>query len=87
MKIIDLLKPNSIALNYAPGSKEQLYDKLISLHDGAGTISDKKQFKADILKREEAYGYRRRGSDTARQERSRKETRSRGGNRSRRDRP
>ena len=53
MKIIDLLKPNSIALNYAPESKEQLYDKLISLHDGAGTISDKKQFKADILKREE----------------------------------
>ena len=51
MKIIDLLKPNSIALNYAPESKEQLYDKLISLHDGAGTISDKKQFKADRPRR------------------------------------
>ncbi len=53
MKVIDLLKENAIALNMSPSSKQELYDKLIDLHCGAGNVSDKEQFKKDIAKREE----------------------------------
>ena len=53
MKVIDLLKENAIALNFSAGSKEQLYDKLIGLHSGAGNLKDKEQYKSDIFKRDE----------------------------------
>ena len=49
MKVIDLLKPNAIALNFNTDSKEALYDKLIDLQSKAGNISDKAQYKKDLF--------------------------------------
>lgn len=53
MKVIDLLKPNAIALNFNMDSKEALYDKLIDLQSKAGNISDKAQYKKDLFLRDE----------------------------------
>ena len=53
MKVIDLLKPNAIALNFNTDSKEALYDKLIDLQSKAGNISDKAQYKKDLFLRDE----------------------------------
>lgn len=53
MKVIDLLKPNAIALNFNTDSKEALYDKLIDLQSKAGNISDKVQYKKDLFLRDE----------------------------------
>ena len=53
MKVIDLLKPNAIALNFNTDSKEALYDKLIDLQSKAGNISDKSQYKKDLFLRDE----------------------------------
>lgn len=53
MKVIDLLKPNAIALNFNTDSKEALYDKLIDLQSKAGNISDKTQYKKDLFLRDE----------------------------------
>ena len=53
MKVIDLLKENAITLNMKPASKQELYDKLIDLHYGAGNLSDKAQYRKDIATREE----------------------------------
>ncbi len=52
MKVIDLLTTDAIALNLNPGSKQELYDKLIDLHESIGNISDKAQYKKDIEERE-----------------------------------
>lgn len=52
MKVIDLLTSDAIALNLNPGSKQELYDKLIDLHKSVGNISDKAQYKSDIEARE-----------------------------------
>ena len=40
MRITDLLAPNAIELGVALASKSDAIEKLISLHDGAGNLSD-----------------------------------------------
>lgn len=52
MRVIDLLKENAVELNFAAKSKDVLYDKLIGLHDKAGNLSDKIQYRADIFARD-----------------------------------
>ena len=53
MKIIDLLKKEAIELNTSVGTKEEAIDKLISLHEKAGNLTDKEAYKKAILAREE----------------------------------
>lgn len=53
MKIIDLLNVNSIELNASVSSKADAIEKLVSLHEKAGNISDVVAFKKAILAREE----------------------------------
>lgn len=52
MRIVDLLKKEAIVLNADVSTKEEMLDTLIDLHDKAGNISDKEEFKKGILKRE-----------------------------------
>ena len=52
MKIRDLLSTESIQLNAAPTSKSDTINMLVDLMDAAGRLSDKKQYLADVLKRE-----------------------------------
>ncbi|MGM9540908.1 PTS fructose transporter subunit IIABC [Anaerovibrio sp.] len=52
MKIRDLLSTESIQLNAAPASKSDAINALVDLMDAAGRLSDKKQYLADVLKRE-----------------------------------
>ncbi|MDO5047288.1 MAG: fructose-specific PTS transporter subunit EIIC [Anaerococcus sp.] len=54
MKIIDLLKGESISLGQKPASKEEVIDRLIDLMDKSGAISDRDLYKKNILKREES---------------------------------
>ena len=54
MRIVDLLKPGAIQLGATLANKQEAIDKLISLHEKVGNISDRETFKAEILKREEA---------------------------------
>ena len=53
MRITDLLKSNAIELNVSLASKDEAIEKLIALHEKAGTLKDSAKFKEDILKREE----------------------------------
>lgn len=52
MRIIDLLKAQSIELNASVSSKDEAIDKLISLHQGAGNLADVEKYKEAILARE-----------------------------------
>lgn len=52
MRIVDLLKKDAVALNAKVSSKDEMLDLLIDLHEKVGNISDKKQFKEGIMKRE-----------------------------------
>ena len=52
MKINELLSETGIELGAAVGSKDEAIDKLISLLDAEGCLSDKAAFKEGILKRE-----------------------------------
>ncbi len=52
MKITDLLKPNAIALNISAESKDEAIEKLVSLHEAAGNLSDRESYKQDIWARE-----------------------------------
>lgn len=52
MRITDLLGKNAIELNICVGSKEEVINKLVSLHKKSGNISDEKTYKEDILVRE-----------------------------------
>lgn len=52
MKITELLRKESIALNVSVDNKEAAIDYLVDLHDKAGNISDKVQYKEGIVKRE-----------------------------------
>ncbi|MBQ9156877.1 MAG: PTS sugar transporter subunit IIA [Eubacterium sp.] len=52
MRIVDLLKREAVVLNADVSSKEEMLDLLVDLHDKAGNISDKAEFKKGILKRE-----------------------------------
>ena len=52
MKISDLLSKESISLGIEPGTKSDILDILIGLHEKAGNITDKNVYRADILARE-----------------------------------
>ena len=52
MRITDLLAPNAIELGVALASKSDAIEKLISLHDGAGNLSDVEGYRSAILARE-----------------------------------
>ena len=53
MRITDLLKKEAIELGAVVTSKEEAIDKLVSLMDQAGNITDKEEYKKGILAREE----------------------------------
>lgn len=53
MRVTDLLKHNAIVLNAMPKSKEEALQILIDLHAKVGNVSDKEEYKAGILAREE----------------------------------
>lgn len=53
MRIVDLLKKESIQLNAAPKSKSEAIDVLVDLQVKGGNISDKEEYKKGILAREE----------------------------------
>ncbi len=53
MRIIDLLKKDSILLNAAPKSKAEAIDMLVDLQVKGGCISDKEEYKKGIIAREE----------------------------------
>ncbi|MCD7873282.1 MAG: fructose-specific PTS transporter subunit EIIC [Clostridiales bacterium] len=52
MRIIDLLKPEAIMLNVAITSKDDAISALVALHDSAGNLNDKDEYKKAILARE-----------------------------------
>ena len=52
MRIVDLLKKDAVVLNAQVSSKEEVLDLLIDLHEKAGNITDRAQFKEGILQRE-----------------------------------
>lgn len=53
MRIIDLLKPSAIQLGASVSSKSQAIDKLVELHENAGSLADTQKYKQAILLREE----------------------------------
>lgn len=53
MRIVDLLKKESITLNAAPASKSEAIDMLIDLQAKSGSLTDKETYKKGILAREE----------------------------------
>ena len=52
MKIRDLLRPEAIELSVSAGSKEEIIDSLISLHEKAGNLKNVTAYKEAILARE-----------------------------------
>ncbi len=52
MRISDLLKTTTVKTGMQISSKEKAIDMLIDLHDKAGNLKDKEQYKDDILARE-----------------------------------
>lgn len=53
MRIVDLLKKESILLNASPKSKAEAIDMLVDLQVKGGNISDKEEYKKGILARED----------------------------------
>lgn len=53
MRIVDLLKKESIQLNAAPKSKSEAIDMLVDLQVKGGNISDREEYKKGIIAREE----------------------------------
>lgn len=53
MRIVDLLKKESIALGQAPGNKQEAIDMLVELQAKSGNIADVETYKKGILAREE----------------------------------
>ncbi len=53
MRIVDLLKKESILLNGSPKSKSEAIDMLVDLQVKGGNIADKEEYKKGILAREE----------------------------------
>lgn len=52
MRITDLLKKESIALNQTPASKQEAVDRLIGLHEAAGNLTDVQAYREAIWARE-----------------------------------
>lgn len=53
MRIVDLLKKDSLQLNASPKSKSEAIDMLVELQVKGGNIADKEEYKKGILAREE----------------------------------
>ncbi len=53
MRIVDLLKKDSIQLNVSPKSKNEAIDILVELQVKGGNIADKEEYKKEILARED----------------------------------
>lgn len=53
MRIVDLLKKESIMLNGAPKSKDEAIEMLVELQVRGGNIADRNEYKKGILAREE----------------------------------
>lgn len=53
MRIVDLLKKDSILLNGSPASKSEAINMLVDLQVKGGNIADKEEYKKGILAREE----------------------------------
>lgn len=53
MRIVDLLKKESIQLNATPKNKSEAIDMLVDLQVKGGNISDKEEYKKGIIAREE----------------------------------
>lgn len=53
MRIVDLLKKESILLNGSPKSKSEAIDMLVDLQVKGGNIADREEYKKGILAREE----------------------------------
>lgn len=53
MRIVDLLKKESIQLNASPTSKSEAIDMLVDLQVKSGNIADREEYKKGILAREE----------------------------------
>lgn len=53
MRIVDLLKKESISLNASPKDKSEAIDMLVGLQVNGGCISDKDEYKKGIVAREE----------------------------------
>ncbi len=53
MRITDLLSEKSIALNASPKNKAEAIDELIALHEAAGNLNNRDEYKAAILAREQ----------------------------------
>lgn len=52
MKIRDLLRPEAIELSAPAGNRDEIIERLISLHEKAGNLKDAAAYKAAILARE-----------------------------------
>ena len=53
MRIVDLLKEDSILLNGSPKSKSEAIDMLVELQAKGGNVADKEEYKKGILARED----------------------------------
>lgn len=53
MKIVDLLKVESIDLQAKPTNKAEAIDKLVALMERGGNLLDKQEYRACVLRREE----------------------------------
>ena len=51
MKITDLLKLESIAMNPAVSSKDEALNTLVDLMEKRGNLNNKEEYKAAVLKR------------------------------------
>lgn len=51
MRIRDLLSKESIHLNAAPASKNEIISQLVDLMDKSGKIANKEQYLKDVLAR------------------------------------
>ena len=54
MRIRDLLSKESIQLNAAPASKNEIISQLVDLMDKSGKIANKEQYLKDVLAREDS---------------------------------
>lgn len=52
MRITDLLSKDAVVLRAKVSNKEEAFDMLIDLHEKIGSITNKKLYKEDIMKRE-----------------------------------
>ena len=54
MKIIDLLKPNSISLHATPETKSEAINILVDLMNSSGNLSDQEAYKEAVIAREKS---------------------------------